>query len=158
MIQVQGQAAAAAAAAAASGGGGANGGVHAAASAARKRGAIEIVKQLGLMGLYKGTSACLLRDIPFSGIYFTAYSHLKKDYFGESDTKRLGMGELLMAGAIAGMPAAYLTTPADVIKTRSVSRLRSGGGAFPHHASHRAPHRALHAPRVVLANLLCAEP
>lgn len=85
-----------------------------------RKGAVQIVKELGLMGLYKGASACLLRDIPFSGIYFSAYAHLKKDFFGESPDKKLGMGELLMAGAIAGMPAAYLTTPADVIKTRYV--------------------------------------
>jgi solute carrier family 25 aspartate/glutamate transporter 12/13 len=84
----------------------------------RRLGAIDIVKQLGIMGLYKGASACLLRDIPFSGIYFTAYAHLKKDYFGETESNPLNIGQLLMAGAIAGMPAAYLTTPADVIKTR----------------------------------------
>ncbi|KAJ2298911.1 mitochondrial aspartate-glutamate transporter agc1, partial [Coemansia sp. RSA 2706] len=32
--------------------------------------------------------------------------------------RQLGILDLLLAGAIAGMPAAYLTTPADVIKTR----------------------------------------
>lgn len=26
----------------------------------------------------KGASACLLRDIPFSAIYFTAYAHMKE--------------------------------------------------------------------------------
>jgi solute carrier family 25 aspartate/glutamate transporter 12/13 len=83
-----------------------------------RKGAVQIVKELGLLGLYKGASACLLRDIPFSGIYFSVYAHTKKDFFGESPDKKLSMGELLMAGAIAGMPAAYLTTPADVIKTR----------------------------------------
>jgi solute carrier family 25 aspartate/glutamate transporter 12/13 len=81
---------------------------------------MHIVRELGIVGLYKGAMACLLRDIPFSGIYFTAYAHLKKDVFGETEHKRLSMGELLIAGAIAGMPAAYLTTPADVIKTRFV--------------------------------------
>ena len=82
------------------------------------KGAGHIVRSLGLVGLYKGASACLLRDVPFSAIYFPTYSHLKKDLFGESPTKKLGIVQLLTAGAIAGMPAAYLTTPADVIKTR----------------------------------------
>ena len=29
--------------------------------------ALEIVRGLGIPGLYKGASACFLRDIPFSG-------------------------------------------------------------------------------------------
>ena len=95
-----------------------------------RRSAMDIVKELGVVGLYKGTSACLLRDIPFSGIYFTAYSHLKKDYFGECETKKLSLWELLCAGAIAGMPSAYLTTPADVIKTRLQVEARKGQSTY----------------------------
>ncbi|KAI0167005.1 mitochondrial carrier [Hypoxylon sp. FL1284] len=93
---------------------------------AKKRSAMWIVRNLGLAGLYKGASACLLRDVPFSAIYFPTYSHLKKDLFGESKTKKLGILQLLTAGAIAGMPAAYLTTPCDVIKTRLQVEARKG--------------------------------
>lgn len=89
-----------------------------------------IVKNLGLMGLYKGASACLLRDVPFSAIYFPTYNHLKRDYFGESPTKKLGVLQLLTAGAIAGMPAAYLTTPCDVIKTRLQVEARKGDTSY----------------------------
>jgi solute carrier family 25 aspartate/glutamate transporter 12/13 len=89
-----------------------------------------IVRNLGLMGLYKGASACLLRDVPFSAIYFPTYNHLKKDLFGESPTKKLGVLQLLSAGAIAGMPAAYLTTPCDVIKTRLQVEARKGDTAY----------------------------
>ena len=64
--------------------------------------------------------------MPFSAIYFPTYAHLKKDYFGESPQKKLGVLQLLTAGAIAGMPAAYLTTPADVIKTRIQVEARKG--------------------------------
>ncbi|KAH8664005.1 mitochondrial carrier domain-containing protein [Xylariales sp. PMI_506] len=96
------------------------------AGGAEKRSAMWIVKNLGLRGLYKGASACLLRDVPFSAIYFPTYSHLKKDFFGESQTKKLGILQLLTAGAIAGMPAAYLTTPCDVIKTRLQVEARKG--------------------------------
>ncbi|MCJ1455959.1 mitochondrial aspartate-glutamate transporter agc1 [Mycoblastus sanguinarius] len=91
-----------------------------------RRSAMWIVKNLGLVGLYKGASACLLRDVPFSGIYFPTYNHLKRDFFGESQTKKLGIIQLLTAGAIAGMPAAYLTTPCDVIKTRLQVEARKG--------------------------------
>ncbi|KAH8700769.1 putative mitochondrial carrier protein [Talaromyces proteolyticus] len=91
-----------------------------------KRSAMWIVRNLGLMGLYKGASACLLRDVPFSAIYFPTYAHLKSDFFGESPSKKLGVVQLLTAGAIAGMPAAYLTTPCDVIKTRLQVEARKG--------------------------------
>ncbi|KAH6636786.1 mitochondrial carrier domain-containing protein [Chaetomium tenue] len=97
---------------------------------APKRSAIWIVRNLGLVGLYKGASACLLRDVPFSAIYFPTYSHLKRDVFGETQTKKLGVVQLLTAGAIAGMPAAYLTTPCDVIKTRLQVEARKGDTAY----------------------------
>ncbi|KAL4883013.1 mitochondrial carrier domain-containing protein [Aspergillus karnatakaensis] len=97
---------------------------------APRRSALWIVKNLGLVGLYKGASACLLRDVPFSAIYFPTYSHLKTDFFGESRTHKLGVVQLLTAGAIAGMPAAYLTTPCDVIKTRLQVEARKGEKAY----------------------------
>ncbi|KAH8247261.1 hypothetical protein KR038_001194, partial [Drosophila bunnanda] len=83
-----------------------------------------VVKELGLFGLYKGARACLLRDVPFSAIYFPTYAHTKammadKDGYNHPLT-------LLAAGAIAGVPAASLVTPADVIKTRLQVVARSG--------------------------------
>ncbi|KAF8594747.1 mitochondrial carrier [Ceratobasidium sp. AG-I] len=95
------------------------------------RGAVHIVRQLGLFGLYKGATACLLRDIPFSAIYFPAYAHMKKDVFGEGyNGKQLGFGETLLSAGIAGMPAAYLSTPADVIKTRLQVEARTGESTY----------------------------
>jgi len=98
--------------------------------AAPKRSAMWIVRNLGIVGLYKGASACLLRDVPFSAIYFPTYNHLKRDMFGESQTQKLGILQLLTAGAIAGMPAAYLTTPCDVIKTRLQVEARKGEATY----------------------------
>lgn len=82
-----------------------------------------IIKRLGLRGLYRGVTACLMRDVPFSAIYFPTYTHIKRDLFNfdpqdESKRSRLKTWELLLSGGLAGMPAAYLTTPCDVIKTR----------------------------------------
>ncbi|KAF9174136.1 mitochondrial aspartate-glutamate transporter agc1 [Mortierella sp. AD011] len=97
---------------------------------APRTGAITIVRNLGILGLYKGASACLLRDIPFSAIYFPVYAHLKKDLFKEGPEHKLTIGELLIAGAVAGMPAAYFTTPADVIKTRLQVEAKKGQSTY----------------------------
>uniref|UniRef100_A0A8D0A872 Solute carrier family 25 member 12 n=1 Tax=Sander lucioperca TaxID=283035 RepID=A0A8D0A872_SANLU len=86
--------------------------------------ALSVVRDLGFFGLYKGAKACFLRDIPFSAIYFPAYAHLKTQFADEQG--RLGALQLLTAGAIAGIPAASLVTPADVIKTRLQVAARAG--------------------------------
>jgi hypothetical protein len=64
----------------------------------------------------QGAKACFLRDIPFSAIYFPAYAHTKVKLADENGYNH--PLSLLFAGAIAGVPAASLVTPADVIKTR----------------------------------------
>jgi solute carrier family 25 (mitochondrial aspartate/glutamate transporter), member 12/13 len=89
-----------------------------------------IVRNLGVVGLYKGAGACLLRDVPFSMVYFPTYAHMKSDVFGESATNQIGIAQLVVAGAVAGIPAAYLTTPADVIKTRLQVEARKGEATY----------------------------
>jgi solute carrier family 25 aspartate/glutamate transporter 12/13 len=64
----------------------------------------------------QGAKACFLRDVPFSAIYFPAYAHTKVKLADENGYNN--PLTLLFAGAIAGVPAASLVTPADVIKTR----------------------------------------
>ncbi|XP_068541768.1 electrogenic aspartate/glutamate antiporter SLC25A12, mitochondrial isoform X1 [Anas acuta] len=86
--------------------------------------ALSVIKDLGLLGLYKGAKACFLRDIPFSAIYFPVYAHSKLMLADENG--HVGGLNLLAAGAIAGVPAASLVTPADVIKTRLQVAARAG--------------------------------
>uniref|UniRef100_A0A8C6GPR6 EF-hand domain-containing protein n=1 Tax=Mus spicilegus TaxID=10103 RepID=A0A8C6GPR6_MUSSI len=86
--------------------------------------ALNVLQDLGLFGLYKGAKACFLRDIPFSAIYFPVYAHCKLLLADENG--RVGGINLLTAGALAGVPAASLVTPADVIKTRLQVAARAG--------------------------------
>ncbi|KAG7205156.1 hypothetical protein KM043_018253 [Ampulex compressa] len=83
-----------------------------------------VVRELGLLGLYKGARACFLRDVPFSAIYFPMYAHTKARMADEGGYNT--PLSLLFSGAIAGVPAAALVTPADVIKTRLQVVAREG--------------------------------
>ncbi|XP_028366168.1 calcium-binding mitochondrial carrier protein Aralar1 isoform X2 [Phyllostomus discolor] len=86
--------------------------------------ALSVLRDLGIFGLYKGAKACFLRDIPFSAIYFPVYAHCKLLLADEDG--HVGGFNLLAAGAMAGVPAASLVTPADVIKTRLQVAARAG--------------------------------
>ena len=84
-------------------------------------GPVDIMRGLGLRGLYKGAGACILRDAPFSALFFPTYAALKAAL---PDTPL----SLLLAGFLAGCPAAYLVTPADVLKTRIQLKGNAGKG------------------------------
>jgi hypothetical protein len=78
----------------------------------------QAVREMGIgrNGLYKGLGATLIRDVPFSFIYFPLYQQLKEHYMppGAPHTFALNMKSSIIAGAIA----AAAVTPCDVIKTR----------------------------------------
>jgi hypothetical protein len=84
--------------------------------AAERKTTIEVVKSLGVRGMYSGTLATLARDVPFSLLFFPGYANLKTllaDEKGENSVP-----SQLFAGGIAGAFAAAAVTPSDVIKTR----------------------------------------
>lgn len=85
-----------------------------------------VVRDLGFPGVYRGAQACLLRDIPFSAIYFPAYAACKSFLADQRDESQASLTDLLLAGTIAGVPAALLTTPCDVIRVRLQAIPRPG--------------------------------
>jgi len=82
----------------------------------KRKPAAQVVKELGIRGLYKGTPVTLLRDVPFSVLFFPAYANLRA-FFSDADGN-IGIAPGFLSGAVAGAMAAGLVTPADVVKTR----------------------------------------
>jgi len=89
-----------------------------------RKSAFTIMNELGLRGMFTGLGATLLRDVPFSAIYFTTYGRLKKAVKDEKG--HISTSNLFGCGVLAGALAASSVTPADVIKTR----LQSGSGNY----------------------------
>jgi len=97
---------------------------HGLMNASEKQTASQIFRELGFRRLYSGASACLLRDMPFSAIFFSTYPRMKAAL--ASDNQPLSKPGLLLAGAMCGVPASALVTPFDVIKTRLQAKQRQG--------------------------------
>lgn len=73
------------------------------------------------MGIWmRGWSSTLLRDVPFSAIYWFAYEFAKKRVPEPGHIENSGLRTLAHSfgcGGSAGMFAAFVTTPVDVVKT-----------------------------------------
>ncbi|KAL3877493.1 hypothetical protein ACJMK2_035193 [Sinanodonta woodiana] len=80
------------------------------------RGFIIIFKTEGIRGLYSGLSPTLLRDVPFSGLYYMFYSQLKEITRNTVET-HYPQALHFTCGVAAGIMASLITQPADVIKT-----------------------------------------
>ncbi|CAL8254849.1 unnamed protein product [Gadus morhua 'NCC'] len=96
----------------------------------RPASAMQIARELlhtqGIQGLYRGLGATIMRDVPFSVVYFPLFAHLN----------RLGKPSLdqpppfywaFLSGALAGSTAAVAVNPCDVVKTRLQSLSKAGG-------------------------------
>nr|XP_020857256.1 LOW QUALITY PROTEIN: mitochondrial glutamate carrier 2 [Phascolarctos cinereus] len=77
----------------------------------------EVFRTRGLSGLYRGFGATLLRDIPFSVIYFPFFANLNHLGINEA-TGKAPFAHSFASGCLAGSLAAIAVTPLDVLKTR----------------------------------------
>jgi solute carrier family 25 S-adenosylmethionine transporter 26 len=73
-----------------------------------------IYQNEGLLGFYRGFQATLQREIPFACLQFPLYEYLKHRW----DVDKAWQAAL--CGSVAGGVTAALTTPLDVIKTRTM--------------------------------------
>ncbi|XP_034626320.1 mitochondrial glutamate carrier 1 isoform X2 [Trachemys scripta elegans] len=83
----------------------------------------ELLRSKGIAGLYKGLGATLLRDVPFSIVYFPLFANLNKLGQKSPDVKAPFYVSFL-SGCLAGSTAAVAVNPCDVIKTRLQSLKR----------------------------------
>ncbi|XP_056138001.1 mitochondrial glutamate carrier 1 [Lampris incognitus] len=91
---------------------------------------LELLKTRGLAGLYRGAGATLLRDVPFSMIYFPLFANLNAlgwKGVGSGRVEQAPFLQSFIAGCTAGSVAAVAVTPLDVIKTR-LQTLQKGEG------------------------------
>ena len=72
------------------------------------------VKQEGILSLWRGLSPMLLRDVPFSMVYWLGFEQLKVMLLSRMEYSAMVP---FLAGSISGAVAAALTTPLDVVKT-----------------------------------------
>uniref|UniRef100_A0A8C2C0H3 Mitochondrial glutamate carrier 1 n=1 Tax=Cyprinus carpio TaxID=7962 RepID=A0A8C2C0H3_CYPCA len=83
----------------------------------------DLLKDKGIAGLYKGLGATLLRDVPFSIIYFPLFANLNSLGRRNADGSAPFYISFL-AGCFAGCTAAIVVNPVDVVKTRLQSLAR----------------------------------
>ncbi|TNN82344.1 Mitochondrial glutamate carrier 1 [Liparis tanakae] len=78
----------------------------------------ELLRTKGVTGLYRGLGATLMRDIPFSVLYFPLFAHLHQLGQRSSEDPSVPFYWSFMSGCLAGSMAAVAVSPCDVVKTR----------------------------------------
>ena len=74
------------------------------------------VQQNGVLSLWRGLSPMLLRDVPFSIVYWFGYEYLKLRLNSMLDPSYSSLVPFV-SGSVAGGISAVLTNPLDVAKT-----------------------------------------
>nr|XP_020640791.1 solute carrier family 25 member 40 [Pogona vitticeps]XP_020640792.1 solute carrier family 25 member 40 [Pogona vitticeps] len=77
----------------------------------------------GWLSLWKGWGPTVLRDVPFSALYWYNYESFKKTLCKEADIHEPTVLITFSSGAAAGCIAATLTLPFDVVKTHKQTEL-----------------------------------
>ena len=77
---------------------------------------LAVVRELGARGLYKGSAVTLMRDVPYNVIFFTTYIQLKRAL--TSPDGHVAQERIFGSGVAAGVVAAWVGTPMDVVKSR----------------------------------------
>ena len=86
-------------------------------------GTVALARRDGIGVLWRGASASMARDVPFSCLYWCLYEAIRAHAFTEPSAPSASMASAVLAAGIAAVP----TTPLDVVKTRA--QVHDGGRA-----------------------------
>ncbi|TDL17765.1 S-adenosylmethionine transporter [Rickenella mellea] len=78
----------------------------------------------GLRGFYRGFGSTVVREIPFTSIQFPLYEFFKLRLARYLHKPSVGAHEAALCGSVAGGIAGAVTTPLDVLKTRTMLDMR----------------------------------
>ncbi|KAG9134993.1 hypothetical protein Leryth_023093, partial [Lithospermum erythrorhizon] len=84
--------------------------------------ALRILEKDGILGLYAGYSATLLRNLPAGVLSYSSFEYLKAAVLKRAKQANLEGYQSVCCGALAGAISASLTTPLDVVKTRLMTQ------------------------------------
>eukprot|EP00596_Hydrurales_sp_CCMP1899_P008632 CAMPEP_0119034416 /NCGR_PEP_ID=MMETSP1177-20130426/1401_1 /TAXON_ID=2985 /ORGANISM="Ochromonas sp, Strain CCMP1899" /LENGTH=366 /DNA_ID=CAMNT_0006991829 /DNA_START=133 /DNA_END=1233 /DNA_ORIENTATION=+ len=90
-------------------------------------GITQTLKQDGILGLFVGYSATLIRDVPYTMMELGLYENIKSAIRKVRNKSELSQQEELCAAAVTGGITSFLTTPLDLIKTKLMIQSGSGG-------------------------------
>ncbi|CAF0754260.1 unnamed protein product, partial [Rotaria sp. Silwood1] len=79
--------------------------------------AIQLYREKGILGLYKGVGATFTRDVIFSMMYFPLFAYFN-DKGKTPGNNQVPFYHSFGSGIVAGAISAFLATPFDVVKTR----------------------------------------
>ncbi|KAM1789965.1 hypothetical protein ACFX12_034071 [Malus domestica] len=88
---------------------------------------LKILENDGVLGLYAGYSATLLRNLPAGVLSYSSFEYLKSAVLSKTKQTNLEPIQSVVCGALAGAISASITTPLDVVKTRLMTGARQGG-------------------------------
>ncbi|CAI9301705.1 unnamed protein product [Lactuca saligna] len=86
---------------------------------------LRILEKDGVLGLYAGYSATLLRNLPAGVLSYSSFEYLKAAVLRKTKQPNLEAFQSVCCGALAGAISASLTTPLDVMKTRLMTQIHS---------------------------------
>ncbi|TYJ21173.1 hypothetical protein E1A91_A08G046900v1 [Gossypium mustelinum] len=84
---------------------------------------LRILEKDGILGLYAGYSATLLRNLPAGVLSYSSFEYLKAAVLRKTKQTNLEPIQSVCCGALAGAISASLTTPLDVVKTRLMTQV-----------------------------------